>query len=100
MQFTYSAPALRNQWHCNGMMLITGCATDGIVLLGGGPQLKHCPVSDLPTPHAPAAAPQVMCNGKERTQAQWQALMTQAGFTIKSITQSPDMAAIVAVPAS
>jgi hypothetical protein len=43
-----------------------------------------------------------MCNGRERTQAQWQALMNEAGFTIKSITQAPnalsDMAAIVAVP--
>jgi hypothetical protein len=39
-----------------------------------------------------------MLNGKERTIQQWHDLMGQAGFTIRSITQTPNMAAIVAVP--
>jgi hypothetical protein len=41
---------------------------------------------------------QTMLDGKERTTQQWHHLMGQAGFTIKSITQAPSMAAIVAVP--
>jgi hypothetical protein len=41
---------------------------------------------------------QAMLDGKERTTQQWHELMGQAGFTIKSITQAPNMAAIVAVP--
>lgn len=40
---------------------------------------------------------QTMLNGKERTSQQWHDLMGAAGFAIKSISQAPSMAAIVAV---
>lgn len=41
---------------------------------------------------------QTMVGGKERTTQQWHDLMGKAGFTIKSISQAPAMAAILAVP--